>query len=88
MSDIVRYVVDVEQLATVAQLKAVIGEANELMQKTVEFFNMHNKLREKYAAVRALDFPGKRLVTSLSNSFVDSRRIALEKYMQVHHLTH
>ena len=48
-----------------------------------EFFNMHNKLREKYAAVRALDFPGKRLVTSLSNSFVDSRRIALEKYMQV-----
>ena len=41
MSDIVNYVVDVEQFATVAQLKAVIGEANELMQKTVKFVNEH-----------------------------------------------
>ena len=41
MSDIVDYVVDVEQFATVAQLKAVIGEANDLMRKTVEFFNKH-----------------------------------------------
>ena len=43
MSDIVSYVVDVEQFATVAQLKAVIGEANDLMQKTVEFFNKHKQ---------------------------------------------
>lgn len=48
-----------------------------------EFFNMHNKLRERYVMVRNLDFPGKRLVTSLSGSFVDSRRIGLEKYLQV-----
>ena len=43
MSDIVNYVVDVEQFATVAQLKAVIGEANELMQKTVKFVNEHKE---------------------------------------------
>ena len=43
MSDIVNYVVDVEQFATVAQLKSVIGEANELMQRTVEFFNKHKQ---------------------------------------------
>ena len=43
MSDIVNYVVDVEQFATVAQLKAVIGEANELMEKTVKFVNEHKE---------------------------------------------
>ena len=41
MSDIVDYVVDVEQFVTVEQLKAVIGEANELMQKTVKFVDEH-----------------------------------------------
>ena len=41
MSDIVNYVIDVEQFATVAQLKAVIGEANNLMEKTVKFVNEH-----------------------------------------------
>ena len=43
MSDIVNYVVDVEQFATVAQLKAVIGEANELMEKTVKFVKEHKE---------------------------------------------
>ena len=43
MSDIVDYVVDVEQFATVAQLKAVIGEANDLMQKAVKFVNEHKE---------------------------------------------
>lgn len=44
---------------------------------------MHTKLKDRYALVRNLDFPGKRLVTALSGSFVDTRRTALEKYMQV-----
>ena len=43
MSDIVNYVVDVEQFATVAQLKAVIGEANDLMEKTVKFVKEHKE---------------------------------------------
>ena len=44
---------------------------------------MHNKLRERYGLVKNLDFPGKRLVTALSSNFVDTRKVALEKYMQV-----
>ena len=43
MSDIVNYVVDVEQFATVAQLKAVIAEANELMQNAVKFVKEHKE---------------------------------------------
>ena len=43
MSDIGDYVVDVEQFATIAQLKAVIGEANDLMQKAVKFVNEHKE---------------------------------------------
>ena len=39
----VDYIADVEQFATVEQLKEVIGEANELMQKAVEFFNKHKQ---------------------------------------------
>ncbi|EKM61598.1 uncharacterized protein PHACADRAFT_248287 [Phanerochaete carnosa HHB-10118-sp] len=75
---VVRYLIEVQQLAT----DGTFASGWVVARRYNEFFNMHNKLREKYAAVRALDFPGKRLVTSLSNSFVDSRRIALEKYMQ------
>ena len=43
MSDMVDYVADVKQFVTVEKLKAVIGEANELMQKAVEFFNKHKQ---------------------------------------------
>lgn len=76
---VVRYLIEVQQLAA----DGTFASGWVVARRYNEFFNMHNKLRERYAAVRALDFPGKRLVTSLSNSFVDSRRIALEKYMQV-----
>ena len=43
MSDIVIYVVDVEQFATIAKLKAVIGEANDLIRRAVDFFNRHKE---------------------------------------------
>ncbi|KAF7792264.1 hypothetical protein EIP86_003300 [Pleurotus ostreatoroseus] len=76
---VVRYLVEVQQLAT----DGSFASGWVIARRYNEFFQMHNKLRERYALVRGLDFPGKRLVTSLSSSFVDSRRIALEKYMQV-----
>jgi len=38
--------------------------------------------KERYASVRNLDFPGKKLITALSNSFVDSRCNTLEAYLQ------
>lgn len=76
---VVRYLIEVQQLAA----DGSFASGWVVARRYNEFFNMHNKLRERYALVRSLDFPGKRLVTSLSNSFVDSRRTGLEKYMQV-----
>lgn len=80
---VVRYLVEVKQLAvddTFASDWVVARRYNE-------FLLMHTKLREKYSIVRGLDFPGKRLVTPLSGNFVDTRRQALEKYMQVMSVT-
>ena len=39
--DIIVYVVDVKQFATIEQLKAVIEEANDLIRRAVDFFNKH-----------------------------------------------
>ncbi|KAI0345241.1 hypothetical protein BDW22DRAFT_1354143 [Trametopsis cervina] len=75
---VVRYLVEIQQLAA----DGSFSSGWVVARRYNEFFNMHNKLRERYAAVRNLDFPGKRLVTSLSSSFVDSRKTALEKYLQ------
>ncbi|KAG6865774.1 hypothetical protein C0991_011971 [Blastosporella zonata] len=75
---VVRYLVEVQQIAQDG------GHASGwvVARRYNEFFNLHNKLRERYGLVRNLDFPGKRLVTALSGSFVDTRRIGLEKYLQ------
>ena len=43
MSDVVVYVVDVKQFATIAKLVEVIGKANELIDRTVKFFNKHKE---------------------------------------------
>ena len=76
---VVKYLIEVQQLAgdgSFASGWAVARRYND-------FFGMHQRLKERYAAVRTLDFPGKRLVTSMSASFVDQRKIGLEKYLQV-----
>ena len=41
MSDVAIYIVDVEQFATIEQLKVVIQEANDLMRDAVNFFNKY-----------------------------------------------
>ena len=43
MSDVVVYVVDVKQFATIAQLIEVVKEANVLIERAVDFFNMHKE---------------------------------------------
>ncbi|KAG9125011.1 Intermediate filament protein [Ceratobasidium sp. 392] len=75
---VVRYLVEIQQLASDGSFASGWGVA----RRYSEFYQMHTRLKERYVAVRALEFPGKRLVTSLSNNFVDSRRTALEKYLQ------
>lgn len=76
---VVRYLVEVQQLAQDGNF----ASGWVVARRYNEFLTMHQKLRERYLMVRNLDFPGKRLVTALSASFVDNRRTALEKYMQV-----
>jgi sorting nexin-25 len=80
---VVRYLVEVQQLSP----NGGVGTGWVVARRYNEFLDMHNKLRERHAAVRNLEFPGKRLVTSLSGSFVDLRRAALERYMQVRRIT-
>jgi sorting nexin-25 len=87
---VVRYLVEVQQLSQ----DGGVGTGWVVARRYNEFLDMHNKLRERYVAVRNLEFPGKRLVTALSSTFVDLRRAALERYMQVcqvisrRHLSH
>jgi sorting nexin-25 len=76
---VVRYLVEVQQLAT----DGSFASGWVVARRYNEFHNMHNKLKERYVLVKNLDFPGKRLVASLSGSFLDTRRLALEKYLQV-----
>jgi sorting nexin-25 len=76
---VVRYLVEVQRLSP----DGGVGTGWVVARRYNEFFDMHNKLRDRYAAVRNLEFPGKRLVTALSATFVDLRRAALERYMQV-----
>lgn len=76
---VVRYLVEIQQLA----LDGNFVSGWVVARRYNEFFKMHNRLREKYVMVKNLDFPGKTLVTTLSGSFVDMRKAALEKYLQV-----
>ncbi|KAJ7103236.1 PhoX domain-containing protein [Mycena belliarum] len=75
---VVRYLVEIQQLAP----DGSFASGWVVARRYNEFLTMHTKLRDRYAHVRSLDFPGKRLVTALSGSFVDTRKVALEKYLQ------
>ncbi|KAG5638384.1 hypothetical protein H0H81_000280 [Sphagnurus paluster] len=75
---VVRYLVEVQQLSS----DGSHASGWVVARRYNEFFNLHTKLRERYGLIRNLDFPGKRLVTALSGSFVDTRRVGLEKYLQ------
>ena len=76
---VVRYLVEVQQLAS----DGSFASSWVVARRYNEFHNMHIKLKERYVLVRNLDFPGKRLVATLSGSFLDTRRVALERYLQV-----
>lgn len=76
---VVRYLIQIQQMG----IDESLSSGWIVARRYNEFLNLHNKLKDKYGTVKTLDFPGKRLVTALSGSFVDTRRTALEKYLQV-----
>ncbi|KAI1880707.1 hypothetical protein JX265_000947 [Neoarthrinium moseri] len=47
-----------------------------------EFHELHQKLRNRYASVRHLDFPRRRMVMKLQSEFLRRRQQALEQYLQ------
>ncbi|KAF9041811.1 PhoX domain-containing protein [Hymenopellis radicata] len=75
---VVRYLIEVQQLAA----DGSFASGWVVARRYNEFLSMYTKLRERYALVRNLDFPGKRLVPSLSGHFMDARRAGLQKYLQ------
>ncbi|KDQ15633.1 hypothetical protein BOTBODRAFT_31525 [Botryobasidium botryosum FD-172 SS1] len=75
---VVKYLVEVQLLAA----DGSFASGWVVARRYNEFFTMHQRLKDKYVVVRSLDFPGKKLVTSMSTSFLDTRRVALERYLQ------
>lgn len=80
---VVRYLIEVQQLAN----DGSFSSGWVVARRYNEFLTMHNKLRERYALIKGLDFPGKRLVPALTGNFFDNRKNALEKYLQVSNST-
>lgn len=74
------YLVELHQLAT----DGSYGSGWIVTRRYSEFAALHAKLKDKFgAAVRGLELPSKRLVTSFTDGFVEQRRLGLEKYLQV-----
>ena len=76
---VTRYLIEVQQLGE----DGAFAHGWVVARRYNEFFSLHHDLREKLPSVRHLVLPGKMLVTSMSSSFVDSRRVGLERYLQV-----
>ncbi|KAG8533357.1 uncharacterized protein KY384_002140 [Bacidia gigantensis] len=47
-----------------------------------EFHDLHRRLRQKYPAVRNIEFPRRRLVMKLQQEFLRKRKAALEMYLR------
>lgn len=73
------YLIEVRQLST----EGTLSRGWMISRRYSEFFSLHAALRERFPQVRALDLPGKRLVSHKNESFVEERRAGLEKYLQV-----
>lgn len=74
------YLVELHQLAT----DGSYSSGWIVTRRYSEFAALHAGLKDKFgAAVRGLELPSKRLVTSFTEGFVEQRRLGLEKYIQV-----
>ncbi|KAK4686234.1 sorting nexin-25, partial [Tremellales sp. Uapishka_1] len=77
---VVRYMIEVAQPADDDKVLVWV-----VARRYNEFWALDKRIRDAGWSdeLRGAEIPGKRLVTSLSAAFVDSRRIGLEKYLQV-----
>ncbi|KAG0343033.1 Intermediate filament protein [Podila humilis] len=72
------YVIEVRQLAQ----NGAHATGWVIARRYSEFFALHQQLKDKYSVVRQYELPGKRGFLKLQKSFVESRRIGLERYLQ------
>ncbi|KAG0358860.1 Intermediate filament protein [Podila minutissima] len=73
------YVIEVHQMAQ----DGSFASGWVIARRYSEFFALHQQLKEKFAVVRQYELPGKRGFLKLQKSFVEGRRIGLEKYLQL-----
>ncbi|KAG0088556.1 Intermediate filament protein [Podila epicladia] len=73
------YVIEVHQMAQ----DGSFASGWVITRRYSEFFALHQQLKEKFAVVRQYELPGKRGFLKLQKSFVEGRRIGLEKYLQL-----
>ncbi|KAI8072691.1 PXA domain-containing protein [Gongronella butleri] len=71
----------------VIELQQVDGEGNQtsgwiVARRYSEFFDLHQQLKAHYASVRSIAFPTKWPLLKLQKSFVEARRINLERYLR------
>ncbi|KAL0074151.1 PXA domain-containing protein [Phycomyces blakesleeanus] len=72
------YVIEIHQLGTEGNYTS----GWIVTRRYSEFFTLHQKLKDHYAAVKMLDFPVKWPLLKLQRSFVETRRISLERYLR------
>ncbi|KAF9084567.1 Intermediate filament protein [Mortierella sp. AD031] len=73
------YVIEVHQLAQ----DGSFASGWVIARRYSEFFALHQQLKEKFSSiVRQYELPGKRGFLKLQKSFVEGRRIGLERYLQ------
>ncbi|KAF9175647.1 Intermediate filament protein [Mortierella sp. AD010] len=73
------YVIEVHQLAQ----DGSFASGWVIARRYSEFFTLNQQLKEKYPSIiRQYELPGKRGFLKLQKSFVEGRRIGLERYLQ------
>ena len=77
-----------EKMVDLIEVSRHAGEQTPAASWTVArrfstFHDLHRRLRAQYPSVRRLDFPRRRVMMKLQQDFLDKRRLALEKYLQV-----
>ncbi|ORX92016.1 hypothetical protein K493DRAFT_286165 [Basidiobolus meristosporus CBS 931.73] len=77
--DFVLYVIEVHQKAS----DGTYASGWVVTRRYSEFYNLHNLLKARFPEVRRYEFPGKRVGFQFHKSFVEFRRVALEKYLQL-----
>ncbi|KAI8342056.1 PXA domain-containing protein [Chlamydoabsidia padenii] len=77
-SDFALYVIEIQQVG----FDGNYASGWIVARRYSEFFGLHQKLKSAYPSVKLIDFPAKWPLLKLQKSFVEARRINLERYLK------